>query len=54
MKKKLNKFKEAKEKNIVLYLDKIVYPDTYEDIIKKVLSSKPENCNIKFVAFVPE
>ena len=50
----MKSFEEDKSKNIILFLDKILYPDTYEDIIKVVKENKPKYFNLKFIAFVPQ
>ena len=39
---------------MILFLDKIIYPDTYKDIIERITKNKPKYFNLKFIAFVPE
>jgi hypothetical protein len=36
LKKKMNQISESEGKNTVLFLDKIIYPDTLEPILKRL------------------
>ena len=42
------------QSNIVLYLDKIIYPDTVQPIIARLNMYKPKNCDMKFIAITPQ
>ena len=52
-KKLMEKIEAMEQSNIVLYLDKIVYPDTVKPIIERLKMQTPQNCEMKFVAITP-
>jgi len=53
MKATMLEISNSSDDEIILYLDKIVYPDSLEPILEKLNMAKPKNCELKFVAFVP-
>ena len=45
---------ETPHKHIIFFLDKIIYPNTIDNILGQLMELKPLNVNLKFVAVVPQ
>jgi|ETNmetMinimDraft_14_1059893.scaffolds.fasta_scaffold73990_1 hypothetical protein len=52
--RKLGALAEAKHDHIILFLDKIIYPDTIDKILGSMMEIKPLNVNLQFVAVLPQ
>ncbi len=50
----MEKLSNTTENNIVLFLDKIIYPDTLEPLMKKLRKVTPENIRIIYTAVLPK
>ena len=50
----MKKLKMIKEPNIIFFLDKIIYPETIDEIIFKIKQFNNNDVNLKFVAILPE
>ena len=50
----MKQIEDMEQKNIILYMDKIIYPDTVKPIIDRLNMYKPKNCDMKFIAITPQ
>ncbi len=51
--RKMTALAETKQNHIILFLDKIIYPDTIDKILGQMMEIKPLNVDLKFVAVLP-